>query len=281
MEYLTEDRVLAALCRLPSLPAVAAELLHSFDSPEACAEELAKKIALDPAVSARTLRLANSSFYGLAGRVTSLNDAMMVLGLRQVRAIVLTAALIGRTPCPTATSFDIRAFWRHSIGAALAAQQLAGHQAISPDLAYLGGLVHDIGRLALACSFPEEFDAATVYRIHHDCYVYEAERDVLGLDHADVGRALLQFWHFPKAIQDAVAAHHTPDAAEASSLTGLVHVADVLAHALDLAHEPNGLVPRLSAVAWNRLAISGPALRSDLARIEQASRDISALLGQE
>lgn len=276
---ITQEQLLSAVRRLPSLPAVATELILSFEKGSVDTDALARKIALDPSLSAATLRLANSSFYGLAGKVSTLADAIMVLGLRQLRSLVVTAAVVGRLPVPAGSGFDVDAFWRHSICTALAARQIAEHLKIPPEPAYISGLLHDIGRLALATCFPELFREVAAYRVQHDCYLYQAERDVLGLDHGVAGRIMTGHWHFPAAIAEAVACHHAPESEHATSLAGVIHVADVLAHALDMGHGDDDLVPKLSATAWYRLSLDWSELRGQLSRIEELQREVSALLG--
>ncbi len=276
---ITQEQLLAAVRRLPSLPAVATELILSFEKETVDTDALARKIALDPSLSAATLRLANSSFYGLAGKVATLADAIMVLGLRQLRSLVVTAAVVGRLPVPAGTGFDVDAFWRHSICTALAARQIAEHLKIPAEQAYIAGLLHDIGRLALATCFPELFKEVSAYRTQHDCYLYQAERDVLGLDHSVAGRIMTSHWHFPAAIAEAVACHHAPESEEASSLAGVIHVADILAHGLDMGHGSDDLVPRLSANAWYRLSMDWNELRNHLARIEELQQEVASLLG--
>ena len=276
---ITQEQLLIAVRRLPSLPAVATELILSFEKETVDADALARKIALDPSLSAATLRLANSSFYGLAGKISTLADAIMVLGLRQLRSLVVTAAVVGRLPVQADTGFDVDAFWRHSICTALAARQIAEHLKIPAEQAYIAGLLHDIGRLALATCFPELFKEVAAYRSQHDCYLYQAERDVLGLDHAVAGRIMTGHWHFPATIAEAVACHHAPEAEEATSLAGIIHVADVLAHALDRGHGDDDLVPRLSPTAWHRLSLDWNELPEKLARIEELQQEVGALLG--
>lgn len=271
--FVTKERLLSRVEHLPSLPTVAAELLHSLEGDAPDTETLAQQIAMDPALSADTLRLANSSFYGLTGKVASLHDAILVLGLRQLRALVVTAAVV-RTLRSPGDWFNLHGFWRHSLGVALCARQLASQVPVPADRAYLAGLLHDIGRLALATCFPAETREMQAYRACHDCYSLEAERDILGLDHTDAGRALARHWHFPAAIQDAVGCHHAPENEEATSLAGLIHVADIMAHALDLGHEENDLVPRLSTVAWNRLDLDWSDFAMHLAQAEEAHKSM-------
>ncbi|HET7774733.1 MAG TPA: HDOD domain-containing protein [Azospira sp.] len=272
------DRVVEAVRQLPSLPAVVMELLESAEREDVNADELAEKIALDQALAAKALKVANSPFYGLQSKVATIQDATVILGLRQVRSLVTAAAVTGAFPASAAGWFNPHLFWQHCVGVALCARTLAPEAGLSPDGAFTAGLLHDIGRLVLVTGFPEEYKQVSVYQKKHDCFLLTAERDVLGLDHATVGRALAERWRFAPSIQEAVAFHHAPEEATATSLAGLVHVADVMAHALDLCPREDELVPPLSSVAWNRLGISWPRFKTLLSKVEDQFDDVCSAL---
>ena len=189
------------------------------------------------------LRVANSSFYGLRGKVVTVQDAMVVLGFRNVRTLVMAAGVTGGFPAAAAGGFDLRAFWMHGIVTAVCARSFAGDAGIDPERAFTAGLLHDIGRVVLATCFPDHYRRVAEYRARHDCHPIEAERQILGLDHAAVGSALTERWKFAPVIQRAVAGHHSPPEAAPPGakpdVAGLIHVADVAAHALDLAGDDN------------------------------------------
>jgi putative nucleotidyltransferase with HDIG domain len=278
MTPLQTAQVVAAVHHLPSLPAVVVELLESVDREDVNAEALADKIALDQALAARALKVANSPFYGLQSKVATIQDATVILGLRQVRSLVTAAAVTGAFSFSSASWFDPRRFWQHCVGVALCARALAAEVGLSEDGAFTAGLLHDIGRLVLVTCFPEEYRQVALYRKKHDCYPLTAERDILGLDHASVGKALAERWRFAPAIQEAVALHHAPEEVTGDSLAGIVHVADVMAHALDLCPRDDELVPALSSVAWNRLGISWPRFKELLVQVEDQFEDVCAAL---
>lgn len=278
MSPLDPARVVAAVHQLPSLPAVVVELLQSVDRSDVDAKELAAKMALDQALAAKALRIANSPFYGLQSKVASIQDATVILGLRQVRSLVTAAAVTGAFQGRDTGEFDPRRFWQHCVGVALCARALAPEARVPEEAAFTAGLLHDIGRLVLVTCFPAEYQEVSAYRKKHDCFVIVAERDVLGLDHCMVGKALAERWHFAPSIQDAVAFHHAPEEALATSLAGVVHVADVMAHALDLCPREEELVPPLSEVVWNRLGIPWPRFKELLGTVEGQFAGVCAAL---
>jgi putative nucleotidyltransferase with HDIG domain len=246
---IARDELLAALRDLPPLPSVVLELVESLGHEELSAGQYAAKISRDQALAAKTLRLANSSFYGRGRQVRSVAEAIGVLGLRTVRGVVTAAGLAGSFR--RHAGFDHDAFWRHSIGSALCAQALAGELRRSDaDLAFTVGLLHDIGRLALASAFAPAYAEAEQWRRDKDCPAVEAERAVLGIDHAEVGGRVARQWNFAPNIVDAIREHHAPPADAGLTLTGTAHVADALAHALGLAGDPAEAVPTLVLPVW-------------------------------
>ena len=123
------------------------------------------------------------------------------------------------------------------------------------DYAFTAGLLHDIGRLVLVSCFPNQYSITLAYREEHDCYLLEAERKVLGVDHVDAGMALAEHWNFSDTMRLAIGGHHDPEAPGAGFLAAIIHVADAIVHALDLAQVRDDLVPPVSTVAWTALGL--------------------------
>lgn len=258
----------AALGCLPPLPSVVLDLIASFGQEELSAAQVAAKISRDPALTAKTLRLANSSFYGRGRQVGSVAEAITVLGLRTVRAVAMAAGLSGsfrRQP-----GFDQDAFWRHSFGSALCAQALADElRRDDGDLAFTVGLLHDIGALALASLFAPAHAEVVQWRRREDGSSADAERAVLGIDHAEVGGLIAQQWNFAPAIVDAIRQHHAPAAtADQVTLAGIAHVADAIAHALGLAGDADEAVPTLALPVWAACRLDDAACLRLFARTE-------------
>jgi putative nucleotidyltransferase with HDIG domain len=250
------DDVIAHIQDLPPLPALATDLLKSFDDENADLSVLAQKIAHDQALVAKTLRLANSSFYNAQAKIATVQQAVSLLGLREMRNLVIAAAVSGNFTQGRVQGFDFQAFWRHSIATAVCAKILARHLHLNQDRAFTAGLLHDIGRLVVITQFSQPYEAVILYRSTHDCHLLDAERTVLGIDHCMIGDALAQHWHFPDDIRLAIIGHHEPDAMGSGSSATLIHVADAIVHALDLAEKQDELVPPLSMSAWHSVGLS-------------------------
>lgn len=269
MTLLSSEQVAARLKQLPSLPSSVSELLSSFVNEDVNVDRIASQIALDQGLTARVLRVANSSFYGLQSKVGTIHEAVVVLGFRAVRSMVLAVGVNGAFRVEQCPGFDVQAYLRHGVGVGLAARVLAPLARQNAELAFTAGLLHDIGELVLASNFAKPYCEALAYRKRHDVSLQEAEQEILGITHAEVGGLLAETWRFPPVLREAVADHHSPARAPAESLANLVHVADVTAHALGLSRFGDEMVMPLDDVAWNRLGIDWAAYAQALPQIEK------------
>lgn len=278
MTALSRDQVLARLKQLPSLPSAVSDLLASFGNEDVDVEQISRQIARDQGLTARVLRVANSSFYGLQSRVGTINEAVVVLGFRAVRSMVMAVGMNGVFRVDQCRGFDAQAYLRHGVGVGLASRALAPLAGQNPELAFTGGLLHDIGQLVLASNFSAQYSAVLDYRNKHDCLLVVAERDILGMDHAEVGGMLAATWHFPDSLCQAVAEHHSPASALADSLANVVHIADAFAHALGLAGSPTELAMAVDRTAWARLGLDGDKCRKVLGETEHCFEDTYQVL---
>jgi putative nucleotidyltransferase with HDIG domain len=278
MTLLTIEDVKRRLQDLPSLPVVVMELLTAIDQQDVDISVLAKKVSLDQALTAKTLRLANSSSSGLQVRVTTIQQAITFLGFQATRNLITAAAITGCFPAGQCTGFDDRAFWRHSIATAACARVLARRMRLNQDFAFTAGLLHDIGRLVLVTGFPEQYGAVLARRQIDDRQLLDVERELLGVDHVMAGAALAQHWQFSDTMQHAVAYHHAPEAPGAGFLATIVHVANAIVHALDLALDENELVPPVSMVAWTALGLSQEAYLHVFRETEMQFEEMSNIL---
>lgn len=269
MNELDVVQVLRRIGDLPPLPSIVIDLISSFEREDIDVAVLAEKMSRDQALSAKMLRLANSSFYGLPAKVGTVQQAIVVIGFNSARALAVAGNVIDTFGQGRAGDIDVATFWRHSIAAALCARGLARHAGLALDHAFIAGLLHDVGRLVLASGFPQQYARVLDYCASEQTTVSEAEQRVLGVDHQRVGQLLGQAWKFPLAIQGAIARHHGPAAAELGQLAGLVHAADAVVQALDLGGGEHAAVPPLAEATWTSLHIS-------FEQLQQACRETEA-----
>ncbi|MGE5386906.1 MAG: HDOD domain-containing protein [Betaproteobacteria bacterium] len=269
MTRLQRENIVVRLQHLASLPDIVMELLSSFASEDFEVNDIARKISYDQALSARVLRVANSSFFGLPGKISTIQEAIVLLGFRAVRSMVLAVSMSNAFKTDHCRGFNAHDHQRHCLGASIVAWNLADMVGCSRDLAFTAGLLHDVGQLALASNFPQEYGNALAYQRQHDCFITTAEREILGMDHAEVGGVLAEIWHFPKPLRLAVAGHHLPTTDSQDPLAGLMHLADVTAHALGMAQSPDEQVMPLDPEVWRRLGGDWATFRKQLPTIER------------
>jgi len=278
MSALTLDQVVDSVQDLPSLPAVVMELLGSIEQDDIDISVLAKKVSYDQALTAKTLRLANSSSFGLQVKVTTIQQAITYLGFQTTRNLITAAAVTGCFSSGRCPGFDDKAFWRHSIAVAACARALARRMRFNQDYAFTAGLLHDIGRLVLVTAAPQAYAEVVEWRLRHDGGWQEAERAVLGVDHVEAGVALAGHWNFSDTMRQAIAFHHAPDTPGAGFLAAIVHVANAIVHALDIAGEENERVPRVASVAWDAMGLNEEAYLHLFRETEVQFVEMSAVL---
>lgn len=252
-----------------------ADLYHRIqaviDDPASSLDTVARTIGADPALSARILRIANSSLYQFPTRVESIPQAIGIIGTQQVRDLVLAATLIRHFSRIPVSGVDMDSFWRHSIGCALMARSVAFfRREANLERAYVAGLLHDIGRLILFMHLEDWATRVLAARDRSGDLLYRVESRELGFDHSQLGAALLEHWRLPPALIEPVRHHHSPDEARRYPMeTATVHLADSMAHALRLGTSGERYCPAVEKTAWQRLALPESALEQIAAQTDR------------
>ena len=208
---------------LPLVPRVVQQVISSFNSDRISTGEIALQIGADPVLSAKVLRLANSSYFNMSRTIATLDDALRILGFSMVRNLVLgdgMAAAYRHTP-----GLDLQAFWRHNLYTACASRWLAEHTSDNADLTFTLGLLHGIGQLQMHCAAPSAMVALDSQVGVLDAARPRLETETLGFHFCEVSAALASTWKFPQTIIDALAA--IPDPLAAASwipAAALVHL---------------------------------------------------------
>lgn len=278
---MTPERLLSRVHDIPPLSVVVMELMQLLNLKQVDHQRVERLIGDDPALASRVLRLANSSFFGFAGRIGNLREACLVLGAQTLRQIITAAAVKEHFSHDAGSVIDHRALWLHAMGTAAAARVLASEVGADPEQAFAAGLLHDMGKLALDTYFRDEYREVLLYQQEHACFLYEAEETVLGLTHNRVGAALASHWRFPDELVEAIDNHHSPGGDGAGLLADIVHVADVLSRALDIGDSGDDLVTPLSESAWKHLGLQWQRLRELLPEIDSMARENPFMEPQE
>ena len=242
---------------LPSLPPVLLRVTELLQDAHASTGMVAQAILRDPALTADVLRLVNSSFYGFPRRITTVTEAVTLLGAEAIRQLLLTAGVMHVLAGRETPEFSPTRLWAHSFATGVGAGLLARKaQRPQPEELVVAGLLHDVGKLVESQIFPAEFTAALAVARAEDVPLHTAERWLLGFTHTEAGQALAEKWRFPTRLAEILAVHHAPDQArEAPWEAAAVHVADALAQALSLGESGTDAVPPLAAGAWDALGL--------------------------
>lgn len=224
--------VVQKVTTIATLPEITTRIIATVEDPRSSAAQLHRIIAHDPALVARILKVVNSAFYGLPGQVGSVERAIVLLGLNAVKNIAVAASLgqlfRGAKLCDAFTARDL---WTHCIAVGVAARDLA-HQMKLPlaDEAFLAGMIHDIGIVLSLQTAPEQIRAVCEEAKTSGRDFCEVEREIIGVDHQQLGAALAEHWKFPRPCQLVAGFHHRPaEAADAHRpLVSLIYAADTL-----------------------------------------------------
>jgi diguanylate cyclase (GGDEF)-like protein len=227
MEPSLIDMPAGRLENLPTLPGVALKILEAVKNENVHLDELGKILSLDPPLSGKILGLINSAFYSLPKKVTSVSHAVNLLGLNTVKKVALGFSLLHLGKADPEDEFNYAGFWRDSVTAAVVCRLLA--KEVLPFLAEDGftlGLLHDIGRLSLNQSMPKQYNLVLKERQHTQCDYYQAEKQILGFTHMELGGALIKQWGLPDFFYEPVQRHHLPEelgpAADPAGLLGKI-----------------------------------------------------------
>ncbi len=260
MTPLVLDQVAVDLKDLPSLPAIVMDLLNALERDDLKLEILSKKINQDPALTAKTLRYANSPFYGTQVKVTTIQQAIGLMGLDAVKQMALAAGLSGCFPRNDCYGFDHKAFWRHANAVAYTAKLIARRVELNEDVAFTAGLLHDIGVLGLVTLYPYRYEQVIDYQSQSLITQREAEERILGVDHTQVGASLARAWNFSETMRNAIIGHHHPDQHGSGILATIVHIADGIAHMLGISTIPRRQMISVSVTSWSSLNLDPASL---------------------
>ena len=245
---------------LGSYGPVLQEIETALASPQCNLNSIADAIQKDPDLTARLLRLANSPYYGFANRLSTVAEAVSLLGIQQIQDMIVASSVLEQFRGIPDKLVNKDSFWRHSLAVGICARLLAMERRLpKPDKFFVAGLLHDVGRLVLMLQAADW--AQKVFSVYQSekILLRDAEKKVLGYDHQQIAQELLLNWSYPAALVQAVAFHHAPDNSLAKMDAAVVHVADHLVNAMGIGSSGEQYVPPLDEKAWATLGL-GPEI---------------------
>jgi len=238
------QQLVQAVRDLPALPEVVVRVMRLAEDPRTDAQSIARVIATDQAMAARVLKLANSAFYGLPRRVSTLSEAVVILGFRTIKNLAIAASTFELLNREVAGYWLQRGeLWRHSLACAIGAQLIARRVRLPvSEEAFVGGLLHDIGKVAINLFVREQFDQIMERALQDRIPFVEAEQAVLGFNHAMAGGLIAEKWNLPPLLVSVIKYHHQPSSApEKEPMISVVHLADLLSITMGMGIGGDGL----------------------------------------
>jgi putative nucleotidyltransferase with HDIG domain len=223
-----------ALRLLPPFPAIAQRILALVAQEDVSVHQVGELIKLDPSFSAELLRFANSALFGASREVTSLGQAIVLLGMDRVKSMATFVAINNMVRSAVRTQ-ALRKVWVHSFLTAIIAEEVARCARCDRDFAYTTGLLHNLGTLGLMSAYPDEYSRMLEVSNDYGYDLLQTERDLFEIDHCAAGAYLAQDWNFPDELAAAIATHHDDPVPNELSLYNIIKVSwrltDTLGHA--------------------------------------------------
>ncbi len=278
-------RIYARIDELPTLPTIIHKLLSLTENPKTGAQDIRDAISHDAALTAKILKVANSAYYGFPQEISDLERAVALLGFNMVKSLAISVGILKNMPNGTGTAhFFQEGLWVHSLAVGTGMKMMAERckRGEEGESLFIVGLLHDIGKVVLDQFFADHFARILEnVRTGNSGFLYQEEREIIGLDHGEVGGMLLERWKFPEAIRRPIAFHHQKGLPEErkSPDVAMLRVADAVVQELALGDSGNAYPPPVDKGDLDRLAIDTAAYEGWKKELEEAREGIVAFFG--
>jgi len=251
-------KIIEGVNNLPTLPTVYTNLSQAMENPNTTKEEIARIISADQAATFKILKVANSPFYGLRGRIDTITQALLYLGFNEVKNIVFALSIINAfSKNKIFKKFKPLDLWAHSIGVGVATR-LIGAAVGEKNLEnyFLAGIFHDIGKLVFFEYVPNDYAKVIELVESKKIPIKDAELEILGLNHARAGQLIAEKWKLPQNVVNIVSSHHTGLIGNnVNTLLASVHLGDIVARSLDLGYGGDNFIPEPNIKVWEILKL--------------------------
>jgi putative nucleotidyltransferase with HDIG domain len=257
-------RIIKDTTSLPTLPGVIAKLGKLAENNSVSVHEMARVVSSDQVLAAKVLRLVNSAFYGFSGRVSTVSNALILLGVNVVKSLAISSSIL------ELMGKNVVGLWEHSMGAAVAANVMSKRLGLpEPEETSTAALLHDIGKVIIKIKLQEDYGQLTTFISEKGLMMIEAERELLETDHAEIGEWLCQTWLLPEKLIEPIACHHNVERSKIHQVkTSVVHISDVLIKASGFGFSGDDLVPLIQPAAWKKLGLNQQLLASIVEEVE-------------
>ncbi len=260
---------------LASLPNICMEISNVINDPRSSAVHVADVISKDTNLSAKLLKIVNSAFYNFPSEIDTISRAVTIFGTRQLSPLALGASVIRIFKDIPADLIDMESFWKHSITCGVSARIIASHKNIyNTERLFVAGLLHDVGRIILYKFYPHLERECLFWARRSPRLLRNAEVEILGCDHAQIGGMLSKKWSLPSILENVVSHHHPPLRSQYPLETAIVCVSDILSNALEMGSSGERLVPPLMPEVWDVLGLEKDLLIQMIKLIDRQVAEI-------
>lgn len=275
--------IVKSVLKVASLPEIYIKVNEVINSSTSSSADLAHVINEDAALAARLLRIANSAFYSFVSKVETVANAVTVLGTQQLRDLILASTVLKLFKDIPEEYVNMESFWRHSIAVGILSRTIASYRKeTNVERFFVAGLLHDIGRLIALVEIPKDIARAFERAKNEEIMLFMAEREEIGFDHAKLGGMLLEAWQLSPRLVEAVYYHHAPERAIQYPMdAATIHVADIIANALQLGSSGERFVPPSSQAALDQLKLDPDTINPIIEEMDQQYNDVVGFILNE
>ncbi|MEW6417018.1 MAG: HDOD domain-containing protein [Nitrospirota bacterium] len=271
------EKIIKGIEDIPTLPYVVFRINNALGNDSVTTNAVSEIIEKDPSLTSRVLRLANSSYYGLSCRVDTIPRAITVLGFNTIRNLAFTTEVFKIFNKNISLPLDIKGLWYHSLGCAIASKSLIHkNDPILEEKVFICGILHDIGKIIIAQNIPDLLEEVLKeIKDNRDLTLCDAEKNIIGYTHSEVGSLVAEKWHFPKELSNIIRFHHSPslvnpfiDISDYTLLHNAVYAGNQIAKAIVLGKSTDERVSAIHPSTRNSFGISEKELPETLFRIK-------------
>ncbi len=250
---------------LPTLPPIVSKLNEMVADEDTTATKLGKIIEKDQVLTSKLLRMVNSSFFGFPQRISTVSNAIVLLGFNVIKTLIVTSSIF-----EVMQASDVGLF-EHSLGCATAAGIIAKRLQIkNPEEVSTAGLIHDLGKIVLRSELPEEYEEIIKITNEKGLYIREVEHQRLGIGHGEIGGMLARQWNLPERLVIPIEYHHKPGSSpDFKDITAIVHFSDILIRALGFGNSGDPWVPSLDHKAWELIKFKKSDVKEVISELDE------------
>lgn len=245
-------RIVRSIKSLPTMPGVVLKLNAMADDEKATVQDIARLISSDQILSAKVLKLVNSPFYGFPRRVSTISNALVLLGVNVVKSLLLSSSIF------EIMEKNVVGLWEHSLGTGVAANTIAKHLKLpEPEELSTAALLHDIGKVIIKIELKDDYSHLLSLIEEKNLSMRAAERELLYTDHAEIGEWLGKTWMLPDKLVEPIAFHHEVEKSVTHQMkTAAIHLADIIVKTAGFGFSGDDLVPEINPIAWKKLGLT-------------------------